>query len=431
MNERDRTSISCRLLVAIGGLLFGVPSFAAKVPWERALSNTTGADIIRGHGEQVQRDWGSASHTGVDIAGPRVCGRNVVAITPGEIVERIQNHATLGWGVVVEDTDGMYSLYIHLQANSIPSRIDKGVKVAEGEVLGRVGFTGAVEPAGEAGCHLHFERRDFASALPPVEGQCLAQLYQPWAATVTKCFLDRWDDPKVPLIGEFDARAPRPPRYVESATAGVDVGSKNTNWTKKFRETYQQHNYTKDGLWLGRPVSNHGGGNRVHLWARHGVNQLSKGVLIQDLKAKPSELGYQHGNSALIANTRLSKVFLIRTGFWNVYVNHGGPWNLGAPTSNESKVSGFPINGNVWEDEGSVQHFERGTLFYSPFLDQFYPTVEGIVLIVNGQAVEIQRQVSILLSPAYIGYPSGGGAPIVDRWESLLPDAMRRSCTNQ
>jgi murein DD-endopeptidase MepM/ murein hydrolase activator NlpD len=375
-------------------------------PWRRVIRGAPNAQLTSCHGERIDIVVNGnpirGIHAGVDVG---VCGNEIMPLTQGTFIE-IDFHTAFGNYVIVRDTDGLYSFFAHLAYQDLISASREGSSVlrdSEGrlEVIGRAGRTGTAQN----GCHLHFERRTFDTpyieASPP---PCRANVYplRLEDSALSQCFLENWDDPNLPMIGEFHPDAPRPPGVAEPAYPQSPVNS--FDWTRAFRKTYGDMNYAApDERWIGRPHANNGGSHAVHLWAPHGESQLSDGVLIQDLKAPKEPIGWDHGLTALVANIAEREVFFLRTGFWNVYMNHGGPWNLGAPTSNEERQAGFVINGTPWEDEGSVQTFERGTLFFADFLPNWYPTVDEVALIIDGQATPLSNSLEIQSLYAAIG----------------------------
>lgn len=91
-------------------------------------------------------------HCGVDIGG-EVWGEPVLAAHDG-VVEKVQrnpSHPRGGMYVRLAHRDGtVFTQYFHLAA--IPRHIDRGARVAAGDVIGLVGDTGVEN----SGAHLHF-----------------------------------------------------------------------------------------------------------------------------------------------------------------------------------------------------------------------------------------------------------------------------------
>ena len=87
-------------------------------------------------------------HEGVDIAAPQ--GSEIHAAADGEVV--YSGNGIRGYGnvVIVRHPDGFLTVYAH----NLQNRVQKGERVARGQVVGTVGQTGhATAP------HLHFEVR--------------------------------------------------------------------------------------------------------------------------------------------------------------------------------------------------------------------------------------------------------------------------------
>ncbi|PIU14727.1 hypothetical protein COT20_02500 [bacterium (Candidatus Gribaldobacteria) CG08_land_8_20_14_0_20_39_15] len=89
----------------------------------------------------------------VDFSNNR-CGDPVFAAVGGE-VQRVSFTQVGGNFVQVLHSNGVVTYYGHLSGTVV----GVGQKVDQGQVLGYVGHTGQTVPAGEAGCHLHFDVR--------------------------------------------------------------------------------------------------------------------------------------------------------------------------------------------------------------------------------------------------------------------------------
>lgn len=89
----------------------------------------------------------SSGHKGIDIAGP--AGSPVVAAHAGR-VSATSGHWTYGNVVMIDNGDGVLTLYAHLSS----SCVSVGQTVAQGQKIGAVGSTG-----NSTGNHLHFEVR--------------------------------------------------------------------------------------------------------------------------------------------------------------------------------------------------------------------------------------------------------------------------------
>ncbi|MEV6332387.1 M23 family metallopeptidase [Streptomyces sp. NPDC051909] len=91
--------------------------------------------------------WAAGFHTGIDFAVP--VGTPVSAVADGSVVSAGWQGA-YGNAVIVQNTDGIYTLYAHLSSVSV----SQGQAVDGGQVLGYSGSTG-----NSTGPHLHFEAR--------------------------------------------------------------------------------------------------------------------------------------------------------------------------------------------------------------------------------------------------------------------------------
>lgn len=102
-----------------------------------AISSDFGPRVLDGEREM---------HYGVDILAPH--GSPVRAARSGRVLEsRADFTRGWGWTVVIEHEGGWITRYAHLSANLIQA----GERVAQGQVIGRVGNTGR-----STGTHLHF-----------------------------------------------------------------------------------------------------------------------------------------------------------------------------------------------------------------------------------------------------------------------------------
>jgi len=124
-----------------------------RLQWVRWPVDLPPAVVAGGYRE----DYGGYLHRGVDIGGMAV-GTPVFAPASGTVTVHRPGD---GWGdgsfgtCVVIDHPGTpwWSIYAHL---SDAERVS-GEAVAGGEIIGRVGFSGRVEPPGPAGAHLHWQ----------------------------------------------------------------------------------------------------------------------------------------------------------------------------------------------------------------------------------------------------------------------------------
>ena len=113
---------------------------------------------------QYNEKRGSTYHKGIDIAGPKVYGANVVAVDDGVVITSFSgcthDYGKLrscgcggGYGnyVIISHGNGKVSIYGHLSAVNV----SKGQKVKKGEKIGEVGTTGY-----STGPHLHFQTKN-------------------------------------------------------------------------------------------------------------------------------------------------------------------------------------------------------------------------------------------------------------------------------
>jgi murein DD-endopeptidase MepM/ murein hydrolase activator NlpD len=99
------------------------------------------------------------AHLGVDFAAPR--GTPVVSVGEGTIAFAGYKGAN-GNLVIIRHPGGRETDYLHLQ--SITAGLRAGMKVAQGQVIGTVGATGAA-----TGPHLHFQVRDKGRFVDPLK----------------------------------------------------------------------------------------------------------------------------------------------------------------------------------------------------------------------------------------------------------------------
>lgn len=90
-------------------------------------------------------------HSGIDYHGD--IGDAVVSFGDGKI-ETIYHDPLMGWTVVVNHDDGLYSSYANL-SDIIPEGIEAGAKVNAGSIIGSIGTSSLIEIGEEP--HLHFE----------------------------------------------------------------------------------------------------------------------------------------------------------------------------------------------------------------------------------------------------------------------------------
>ena len=138
--------------------------FATGTPEETTITSTFGyrGAVIDSSGNQIS---GNANHGAIDIANMSgVNVTNVIAAKDGVVVYPTENDniscvqgnnsCNGGYGnyVVIEHSDGNYTLYAHLATDSIT--VKSGENVSQGQVIAKIGSTG-----NSTGPHLHFEVR--------------------------------------------------------------------------------------------------------------------------------------------------------------------------------------------------------------------------------------------------------------------------------
>ena len=108
-------------------------------------------------------------HSGLDIgiAG----GEPIYAAKSGTVTKVVSNvnainNCNYGYGnyVVIDHGDGSSTLYAHIKYGTVPSKIEVGTEVSQGEQIGQVGSTGC-----STGNHLHYEVYIDGNAVDPAE----------------------------------------------------------------------------------------------------------------------------------------------------------------------------------------------------------------------------------------------------------------------
>ena len=132
-----------------------------------ATGDPEAISITSDYGSRVDPITGIAStHSGVDISGGRGLGKvNVIAAKDGIVVyptKNVSNNCVSGGStscgsgygnyVIIQHSNGTYTLYGHLYENSIT--VKAGDQVEQGQVIGKMGSSGY-----STGAHLHFEVR--------------------------------------------------------------------------------------------------------------------------------------------------------------------------------------------------------------------------------------------------------------------------------
>ena len=140
-------------------------------------------------------------HSGLDISGGSGLGSvNIIAAKDGTVVYSTkggtvcpsgsqQSNCGGGYGnyIIIQHTDGNYTLYAHLYENSLT--VSEGDSVRQGQVIAKMGSSG-----NSTGAHLHFEVRegqnDYSSTVNPLN---YIDPDNPRPADISKEFLD-WID---------------------------------------------------------------------------------------------------------------------------------------------------------------------------------------------------------------------------------------------
>ena len=126
----------------------------ASVPEVKSFSRPVGATLCKPFSEQellysvTMNDY--RTHLGADYRAG--VGDAVRCFAAGK-VEAIYEDPLMGQTVVIDHGNGLKSVYQNL-STVLPSGLEVGKTVAEGEILGGVGETGLIEC--EEGAHLHF-----------------------------------------------------------------------------------------------------------------------------------------------------------------------------------------------------------------------------------------------------------------------------------
>ncbi len=82
------------------------------------------------------------------------CGGPVVASAAG-VVQKLGTGSVSGNYINIMHSNGVVTYYGHLAKIAVVA----GQKVDQGQIIGYIGHTGLTVPAGEAGCHVHFDVR--------------------------------------------------------------------------------------------------------------------------------------------------------------------------------------------------------------------------------------------------------------------------------
>lgn len=115
--------------------------FLWPVPGYSTITSRFGWRILYG-----KNNW----HTGVDISGANILGKNIVAANAGTVIKAVTTYTPKkGYGkyVMIDHGGGYTTMYAHCTSLSV--RV--GQKVSRGQVIAQVGSTG-----NSTGPHLHF-----------------------------------------------------------------------------------------------------------------------------------------------------------------------------------------------------------------------------------------------------------------------------------
>lgn len=173
-----RLLIAGIMAVCVGLLFLGVKNVQAESPSMHELTSEW-----MWPAEGVLTDsFGTRNgdHKGIDIAAP--LGSPVYAVDKG-IVTKSYYSDTYGNVVFVKHDYGMETVYAHLQERVV----QEGIKVEQGEIIGKMGNTGD-----SSGVHLHFEVHtkewtfDKKNAVNPMTALGYVEVGQAIAATVHK-----------------------------------------------------------------------------------------------------------------------------------------------------------------------------------------------------------------------------------------------------
>jgi murein DD-endopeptidase MepM/ murein hydrolase activator NlpD len=96
------------------------------------------------------RGGGARVHNAIDIMAPK--GTPVVAAAPGTVEKLYFSDGGGGISAYVRSEDGQW-MYYYAHLDAYAPGLKEGQKVARGDPIGTVGFTGNANPAGP---HLHF-----------------------------------------------------------------------------------------------------------------------------------------------------------------------------------------------------------------------------------------------------------------------------------
>ncbi len=140
-----------------GGGTGGAPMNTSGVTWLVPVSYSY---VSSPYGPRVHPITGEVGkmHHGVDLAGPGINGRTIVATRGGKVVYAGW-YGSGGWTIGIDHGDGFQTYYMHMSKYIVTA----GTYVTAGQAIGYVGSTG-----GSTGPHLHFEVRYNGSSVNPM-----------------------------------------------------------------------------------------------------------------------------------------------------------------------------------------------------------------------------------------------------------------------
>lgn len=106
-----------------------------------------GAHRYGASGSRFGAPRGGRSHMGLDVSAAD--GTKLVAVHSGRVAYSQYQAGGAGYYLVIQGSDGSDSVYMHMSG---PGVVEPGRRVRAGEMIGRVGSSGA-----SSGPHLHFE----------------------------------------------------------------------------------------------------------------------------------------------------------------------------------------------------------------------------------------------------------------------------------
>lgn len=133
------------------------PMLAADGEWGYPLAGAYSKGRGYGYNPVTGCSYCSTDHQGYDMA--QGCGATVYAAGPGRVITAGE-YQGYGNAVRIDHGDGLFTLYGHMQWNSL--RVRPGEDIVAGTPLGAEGNTGK-----SFGCHLHYEVRQDGAPIDP------------------------------------------------------------------------------------------------------------------------------------------------------------------------------------------------------------------------------------------------------------------------